>query len=1052
MAIDSHTMRDTPDRDDPRTVAPLAAADGLPPPLPGTELAGVASDDEQQNGQRRTARRRPAGPSRNRLAANDDVPTIGGLIYALEQKPSTKPFQYAAVASGAWTAMCLVFAWFIFGNAVSTSAGFGDFIVKSNALMVVGAIAVPIALFFFLALIAWRAEELRLRSSTMTEVAIRLAEPDRMAEQSIASLGQAVRRQVSFMNDAVGRALGRAGELEALVHNEVAALERSYEENERKIRGLIQELAGERHALVNTSEHVTQTLRGLGTEIPALIDKLSGQQITLAKIIEGAGQNLTALESAITQTTAGLETTVNASAGRLEGALGTHATHLQSVLEDYTTALGVALGSRTQQMQAAFDAHARAIDAELGGRVEQLDNSMSGYAAQIESHLGTRTQQLEQSLATAAQHIADAIGTRTGEVEAAFSSNLASLDASLAGRTQALQSVFEEYGRALDTTLARRADALDSQLVERTKALDDAFSERLRLFDESIQRSTLAIDGAITDRSAALSAAMDNHAKQLSTTLSKQAGDLDETLMHGITSVRRTSEAITRQSIKAIESLASQSEMLKNISENLLGQIGNVTGRFEQQGAQILKAASTLENANYKIDTTLQSRHADLSRTLDRLSGKAEEFGQFVQGYSTSIEGSIGEAERRARMLTDELRRDTEARSRAALEDIERLRSTADVETQRALEDLRGRFSTVSNEVTQQLGSLTSRFDATSEEVRQRAAAAASELENEQRRLRQQIEELPRTTQSSAEAMRRTLQDQLKAIEQLTALTQREAARRDVAPPVPLPSTDIPYAAVQQPAAIPVQPTPSRPVQAAAPGVRPPEQRSDRARALSSLTSGLAQEMAQRQQHPALSEMTPRTAPPQQPGGGFAASQMQPTAQSTAAVPPSVAAASASARDSWSLGDLLARASVDDDHGHQHGHQQAPSPPEAHPAQAPAQQESAPAQVFNVAQLARALDGATASAIWSKLRGGQRGVMVRSIYSAEGRATFDDVSRRYAADTNFQATVNRYLMDFERILRETEQNDPSGRQAQTYANSETGRVYLFLAHASGRLS
>ena len=83
---------------------------------------------------------------------------------------------------------------------------------------------------------------------------IRTTFADRMAEQSIASLGQAVRRQVSFMNDAVSRALGRAGELEALVHNEVTALERSYEDNERKIRGLIQELAGERDALLNTPD------------------------------------------------------------------------------------------------------------------------------------------------------------------------------------------------------------------------------------------------------------------------------------------------------------------------------------------------------------------------------------------------------------------------------------------------------------------------------------------------------------------------------------------------------------------------------------------------------------------------------------------------------------------------------------------------------------------------------------------------------------------------------------------------------------------------------
>jgi hypothetical protein len=36
---------------------------------------------------------------RGRIAANDDAPSIGGLIYALNQKPN-KPFFYAGVASG----------------------------------------------------------------------------------------------------------------------------------------------------------------------------------------------------------------------------------------------------------------------------------------------------------------------------------------------------------------------------------------------------------------------------------------------------------------------------------------------------------------------------------------------------------------------------------------------------------------------------------------------------------------------------------------------------------------------------------------------------------------------------------------------------------------------------------------------------------------------------------------------------------------------------------------------------------------------------------------
>jgi hypothetical protein len=106
---------------------------------------------------------------------------------------------------------------------------------------------------------------------------------------------------------------------------------------------------------------------------------------------------------------------------------------------------------------------------------------------------------------------------------------------------------------------------------------------------------------------------------------------------------------------------------------------------------------------------------------------------------------------------------------------------------------------------------------------------------------------------------------------------------------------------------------------------------------------------------------------------------------------------------------------------------------------------------LDVDMMARALDPATASAIWSRFRAGQRGIMVRSIYSAEGRSVFDEVSRRYKTDPDLQATVQRYLGEFERILRDADQRDPSGRLTQGHLVSDTGRVYLFLAHASGRL-
>ena len=943
---ESGTAPDASDDPFPPISAPMSNAPSgfSPPPIPhlaapsksietGTDtgLDDAGADAAKAAPQRRQARRRPAGPMRGQVAANDDAPSIGGLIYALDQKPSNTPLNSARIAGAVWAVTGLAFFWVMVSGDLAGGSTLGQILIKPTTFLMAAAIIVPIAILHFLAILAWRAEELRMRSSTMTEVAVRLAEPDRMAEQSVASLGQAVRRQVSFMNDAVSRALGRAGELEALVHNEVSALERSYADNERKIRGLIAGLAGEREALVTTSDRVSGSLSSLGTDIPALIEKLSNQQIKLAHLIQGAGENLTALETAVGQSAIKLETT-----------LGERTDHLQGVLETYTGAIGNAIGHRTDEIQGVLDTYTHAL--------------------------------------------ADALGSRGEQLQAAISDYMLTLDSRLAGRSEQMQSIFEEYGRALDSTLANRAQALDGQLVERTRALDHAFNDRLRMFDESIMRSTLAIDTAVNEKAATLTNALEVHAKGFSETVTQQTLELDESLVRGINSVRRSSENITRQSLKAIEGLAGQSELLRSVSENLLGQINTVTNRFENQGQTIMKAANSLEAANYKIDATLQNRHAELSHTLDRMSGKADEMGRFVEGYSSSIEGSMSEVENRVRVTAEQLRLGTEATKRTALADLDQLRSETDAESQRALEDLRRRASTVSSAVAQQLQDLNQRFDQGSEDVRQRAARTAADLTAEQARLRDQMERMPIAARESTEQMRSALQDQLKALEQLSSLSNRTVLQRDVAPPVHALTASyakaVPAPMAGAPAADPA-------------GARP---------------------------MPAL--RAPLSAGPGQGGPG----QVRPAGGAPSGAGPG---APVENRDGWKLGELLARASFDDD-------------------TSDASQPVAADYRLNIGVITRAIDPSTTAAIWSRLRSGHRNVMVRSIYSSDGRLAFDDVSRRYRSDPKLQQTVERYLADFEAIKTDAERRDPTGRLAENHLVSDSGRVYLFLAHASGR--
>src|SRR5260370_17824610 len=102
----------------------------------------------------------------------------------------------------------------------------------------------------------------------MAEVAMRLAAPETVARESIVTVGQAIRREVAAMGAGVERALARAAELEALVANEVSALERAYNDNEVCIRGLLETLAPQRHTLVGQAEQAPNATTTLPLALP----------------------------------------------------------------------------------------------------------------------------------------------------------------------------------------------------------------------------------------------------------------------------------------------------------------------------------------------------------------------------------------------------------------------------------------------------------------------------------------------------------------------------------------------------------------------------------------------------------------------------------------------------------------------------------------------------------------------------------------------------------------------------------------------------------------
>ena len=1077
-------------------------------------------DKARQENVQPEVRRRTAGPARQRIAANDDTPSIGGLIYALQQRPSNQPFIIAGGLTAFWLTLTIFLSWTMLTPDFANSSSFWNFLARPTVLATAGTIFIPIVLFWFLALLTWRTQELRLMSSAMTEVAVRLAEPDRMSEQAVASLGQSVRRQVAAMNNGISLALGRAGELETLVHNEVSALEHSYSSNELKIRSLIDELASEREAINNNSDRVSDAIRGVGTdvtqqieaasvtasnklknvgqainrdlqinsdraaalisdngntllqslntvsqristEVPQVIHQLGQEQVRLTKLIEEAGKNLV-----------GLQTSLSDRTGRLEGSLGRQTQYLEKVLKDYTETVDTTIASRAQTLDARLVEHTQAIDNTLSSRTQAFD-------AKIVEHrqaLGHQVQKLDTNLA--------------------------------------------EHRQAIDNSLTQRSQELDANLVQRTQAIDAAFTQRIKTIDHAITSSTNQIDQSFSAKARLLQQAMSNHGTALNEALTRQSADLDSTLLQGVNAIQKTSERITSQSIKTIEGLASQAEFLEDVSTGVLHKINALTDRFEHQSESIRKAGHQVETSNRQVDTVLEARHSALNNLLENMSTKTDNLDRVVENYSTRLETSLGNAEERARNITDQIAAGTERSAAAVRAELENLRENTDIKAEETLLNLRNKFGQVSEEVNAQLANITNQVNETTNDmhartsqaardldvtrsqlqerlaalsndvthttqhlqahtdqaaqnvqrtqddlnqrvsnmsdqlgntthgiqeqirqsaigiqrtqdelsqrmtlmsdelgdttrsIRERTEAAANEIQAMRAKVYEQIDKLPETTRESAQGMRAALQDQLKALDSLSAFAHSQAVARDISLPDRNPSIQARGARHNGPQA---RRTPPLVQPAAQPVPQPVAVPLGQNTQLQNISQNLSDQISERQGDHSLSD-----ARQTETGGSL-----------------------------WSLGDLLARASDDDhlDHeGGTHAGHGAMSGNTSH-----GKQGSGPDGI-NFEHIAGAIDVVTAHQVWSRFRAGERGVLARHMYSGQGQVTFDEIIRRYGNEPNFKASVDRYLVDFENLLREARNRDPNGKLVEKYLISETGRVYLLLAHASGRIA
>jgi hypothetical protein len=292
------------------------------------------------------------------------------------------------------------------------------------------------------------------------------------------------------------------------------------------------------------------------------------------------------------------------------------------------------------------------------------------------------------------------------------------------------------------------------------------------------------------------------------------------------------------------------------------------------------------------------------------------------------------------------------------------------------------------------------RFAEVVEGLKRMAGDMQRELDATRTELRKGILELPQETAESAAQMRRVIVDQIEALAELNRIVARHGRGLDTVDP-------------------------------AARRVETVEVNGRRGMQESLLTNGI-----------------PRAEPAPRPSRGEITGMSPPVMPARRADAPSLSPAQGTARTGW-LSDLLSRASQDEEPQREQPSRepQREAAPEAERADGRHNIDSLDSLAVDIARM---IDHDAAADLWDRYKRGERNAFSRKLYTMQGQRTFDEIRKRYRSDRDFMQTVDRYIVEFERLLEEVSRDDRGQVVARTYLTSETGKVYTMLAHAAGR--
>ncbi len=693
----------------------------------------------------------------------------------------------------------------------------------------------------------------------------------------------------------------------------------------------------------------------------------------------------------------------------------------QTEFADKTDRVELALADMRSNLEAnghtvinALDAAAHAISAQLSGTTDRTITALSQAGQRLHADISASQADIVTAILTNLDTRGQEIVASISQTAHGMTSNLLETGASVTANLQqisgAVQATLEQAGSTLTSDLMETGGSITATIRDNGATVAKTFEEKATMLAQLVTLQGAVLKQTLADGATTIGTTITGDAKkaveQLASTYSTLGTDTRKVVLSLTDTTRQLSDVLHSADVR----LGTLDIALGTRVDNVMHTLDQVTGRADSAAAQLTVQTDALQTAADAVDNNGRRMLHDIGSQAANLTRVA----QSLQDANSAVEAALGSRRAEMETLSEQILRRAESVDEMLRERQQNIQRTLEMVQDRTREI--GQFLAQASQLATQ---------AAIDQFERLRNDAGSESERSQLAVREAFDqvsaEISGALTQATERFATTAQEL-----QSTAVTIRseiDATRHEMRKSV----LELPRETQESTAAM-------RRVVA------------DQIRALNELSDivarhGSASDVSQPARRPAARIETASAAPARV--ADFSTSS-EPAPRRLTPIKPVVRPRSEEPRGEaaptgW-LRDLLTRASREDEDRSGAGN---PLP------------RSASALPDSLGQLssgiADAIDSEALLDAWDRYRRGERKVFSRHLYSLQGQQSFDDIRRKYSRDNEFRAAVDRYIDDFERLIRDISRRDPDNTQTQNYLVSETGKVYTLLAHASGRL-